>query len=75
MVPMGTTFAQRARAWLGRRVSLLLPVATASGLAAGGLAHLAGAAAAADAAWLATAALGLGYALWSAAESIVRGRL
>ena len=72
---MVTTFAQRAQAWLGRRAALLLLVATASGLAAGGLADLAAAGAVADAAWLATAAVGLGYAVWSAAESIVRGRL
>ena len=72
---MVTTFVQRAWAWLGRRAALLLLVATASGLAVGGLAHLAGAGTVADAAWLATAALGLGDALWSAAESILRGRL
>ena len=54
---------------------MLLLVATASGLAAGGLAHVAAAVAVADAAWLATAAVGLGYAVWSAAESIVRGGL
>ena len=69
------TIARRAGAWLGRRAALLLLVATASGLAAGGLALLARAGAVADAAWLATAAVGLGYALWSAAESILRGRL
>ena len=50
-------------------------MATALGLTAGGLARLAGASAIADAAWLATAALGLGYALWSAVESILHGRL
>jgi heavy metal translocating P-type ATPase len=72
---MMATAARRTRAWLGRRAALLLLVATASGLAAGGLARLAGAGAVADAAWLATAALGLGYALWSMADSILRGRL
>jgi cation transport ATPase len=72
---MVMTLVHRARAWLGRRAALLLLVATASGLAAGGLARLAGAGAVADAAWLATAAVGLGYALWSAAESILHGRL
>jgi heavy metal translocating P-type ATPase len=72
---MMATFARRARAWMGRRSALLLLVATASGLAAGGLARLAGAGAVADAAWLATAALGLGYALWSMAGSVLRGRL
>jgi heavy metal translocating P-type ATPase len=72
---MAVTLAQHARAWLSRRAALLLLVVTASGLAAGGLAHLAGAGAVADAAWLATAACGLGYALWSAVDSILRGRL
>ena len=69
------TLVHRTRAWLGRRAALLLLVATALGLAAGGLARLAGAGAVADAAWLATAAVGLGYALWSTAASIRRGRL
>jgi heavy metal translocating P-type ATPase len=72
---MVTTLIWRTQEWLGRRAALLLLVVSASGLAAGGLAHLAGADAVADAAWLATAALGLGDALWSAAESILRGRL
>jgi hypothetical protein len=40
----------------------------------GGLAWLAGAGTVTDAAWLA-AACGLGYALWSAADSIRRGRI
>ena len=72
---MMKTSARRAWAWLLRRSALVLLVVTASGLAAGGLAHLAGAGTVADAAWLATAACGLGYALWSAADSIRRGRL
>ena len=72
---MMARFIQRGRAWLGRRSALLLLLLTASGLAAGGLAYLAGAGAVADAAWLAAAAVGLGCALWSAAESILRGRL
>jgi len=68
-------FARRGWAWLLRRSALVLLVVTASGLAVGGLARLAGAGTVADAAWLATAACGLGYALWSAADSIRRGRL
>ena len=72
---MVTTFVRRTRAWLGRRAALILLVVTASGLAAGGLAYVAGAGPAADAAWLVTAAFGLGYAGWSAAASILRGRL
>ena len=71
---MVAILVRRMRAWLGRRAALLLLVVTASGLAAGGW-RLAGAGAVADAAWLVTAAFGLGYALWSAAESILRGRL
>ena len=62
-------------AWLSRRSAAALLGVTAAGLAAGGVAWLAGAGGVADAAWLAAAACGLGYALWSAAESIRRGRL
>jgi heavy metal translocating P-type ATPase len=64
-----------ASGWLSRRSAVLLLGVTAAGLAAGGVAWLAGAGGVADAAWLAAAACGLGYALWSAAESIRRGRL
>ena len=48
---------------------------TTVGLAAGGLAWLAGAGGVADTCWLVSAAFGLGYALWSAAGAIRRGRL
>ncbi|HEX8006456.1 MAG TPA: heavy metal translocating P-type ATPase, partial [Trebonia sp.] len=61
--------------WLRRRSALLLLTVTAAGLAAGGLARLAGVSVGADGTWLAAAACGLGYALWSAAGSIRRGRL
>jgi cation transport ATPase len=61
--------------WSRRRGALVLLVVTVSGLAAGGLARLAGAGEAADAAWLATAACGLGYAVWAAADDIRRGRV
>jgi cation transport ATPase len=54
---------------------MLLLVMTMSGLVAGGLARLAGAGGVADVAWLAVAACGLADALWSAADSIRRGRL
>jgi heavy metal translocating P-type ATPase len=54
---------------------LVLLALTVSGLAAGGLARLAGAGTVADAAWLATAGCGLGYALWSAVGSFRRGQL
>ncbi len=70
-----TRILQRTWAWLRRRSALALLVVTLSGLVAGGLARLAGAGAIADAAWLASAACGLVYAVWSAAESLRRGRL
>ncbi len=65
----------RAAAWFGRRSAVLLLGVTAVGLAAGGLAWLAGGRGAADACWLIAAAFGLGYALWSAVDAIRRGRL
>ena len=64
-----------AAGWLGRRSALLLLVVTAAGLAAGGGAWLAGAGGFADGCWLVSAGLGLAYALWSAADSLRRGRL
>jgi heavy metal translocating P-type ATPase len=60
---------------LGRRAAVLLLVLTAAGLAAGGVARLAGAASVADGCWLVSAGLGLAYALWSAADSLRRGRV
>jgi heavy metal translocating P-type ATPase len=60
---------------VGRRAAALLLVLTAAGLAAGGVARLAGAAGVADACWLVSAGLGLAYALWSAADSLRRGRV
>jgi heavy metal translocating P-type ATPase len=72
---MGSGFLRSAAGWLGRRSAVLLLAVTAAGLAAGGLAWLTGAAAVADGCWLASAAVGLGYALWSAADGIRRGRL
>ena len=61
--------------WLGRRSAVLLLSVTAAGLAAGGLAWLAGAVGVADGCWLVSAGLGLAYALWSAADSLRRGRV
>ena len=48
---------------------------TVAGLAGGGIADLAGAGAARDVLWLATAVVGLGYALWATAVSFFRGRV
>ena len=67
---MVKTIVQGAWGWLGRRAALVLLVVTISGLVVGGLARLAGAGTVSDVAWLATAACGLGYALWSAADSV-----
>ena len=72
---MVITVARRALAWLSHSSAPLLLAVTTAGLAAGGLGRLAGADAAADLAWLATAACGLGYALWVAVASLWRGRL
>jgi heavy metal translocating P-type ATPase len=64
-----------ARQRLTRAVALLPLAATASGLTAGGVLHLAGAAGAGDVTWIATGAFGALYALWTMAASIRRGRL
>ena len=72
---MDMTFVRGARAWLVRRSAPLLLIVTTAGLVAGGVAWLAGAGQAADAAWLATAACGLAYAFWVAAAGIARGRI
>src|SRR6185437_11251544 len=69
------TVARGALAWLNRQSAPLLLAATTAGLAVGGLSRLAGAGEAADLAWFATAACGLGYALWTAVASLRRGRL
>ena len=63
------------RVWLARRSAPLLLVVTTAGLTAGGVAWLAGADGAADAAWLSSAACGLAYASWVAVASIAHGRL
>jgi heavy metal translocating P-type ATPase len=72
---MDGTFVRGIRAWLVRRSALLLFVVTTAGMVAGGVAWLAGAGRAADAAWLATAACGLAYGLWVATASFVHGRI
>ena len=61
--------------WLVRHAAATLLVVTTSGLVAGGAAHLAGAAGAGNAAWLATGVLGAAYALWATAEALRRGRV
>jgi heavy metal translocating P-type ATPase len=64
-----------ATGWLGRRSAALLLSITVAGLAAGGVAWLAGARGVADGCWLVSAGFGLAYALWSAVDSLRRGRL
>ena len=72
---MTASVARGARAWLARRVALLLFLVTAAGLAAGGAARLVGADQAADLLWLGVAACGVAYACWVAVAAIARGRL
>ena len=72
---MTITAARDVRAWLVRRSAPLLLAVTTAGMIGGGAAWLAGADGAADAAWLATAACGLGYALWVAVASLAHGRV
>jgi heavy metal translocating P-type ATPase len=74
-VRVRNTSLRAVAGWLGRRSAVLLLAATAAGLAGGGIAWLAGMGGVADGCWLASAALGLGYALWSAVDSVRRGRL
>ena len=72
---MTASVARGARAWLARRVALLLLLVTAAGLVAGGAAWLAGVGEAADLLWLGVAACGVAYACWVAVAAIARGRL
>ena len=69
------TGARSVWSFLARRSAPLLLAVTTAGLVLGGIARLAGAGGAADLAWLATAAWGLGYALWAAVDSMRRGRV
>ena len=71
----GAVSLRSAASWLGRRSDLLLLIVTVAGLAAGGLAWAVGAHGVADACWLVSAGFGIVYALWSAADSLRRGRL
>ena len=72
---MSLGILHRGRDLVGRHSALLLLAVTLSGLAGGAVAALAGARPTADALWLATAAAGLGYALWATAGSLRRGRI
>ena len=64
-----------ASQWLGRNLAGLLLSASGAGLLAGGVARLAGAAAAGNAAWLVVGGLGAAYALWEVLDSLRHRRL
>lgn len=72
---MSSAWLRSGAGWLGRRSAALLLTVAAAGLAAGALARLAGASGVADWCWLGSAGIGLAYALWSAIDSLRRGRL
>jgi heavy metal translocating P-type ATPase len=61
--------------WLGRHLAVLLLVVALAGLLAGGLARLASAGAAGDAAWFVVGCCGAAYALWAMIDSLRRRRL
>ena len=61
--------------WLARHNALVLLAVITSGLAAGGVLWLAGAEGVGDAAWIAAGLCGVGYSLWSMADSLRHGRL
>jgi heavy metal translocating P-type ATPase len=63
------------RAWVGRVHPFALLCLTATGLAAGGALHLAGAGRGGDLAWAAAGSAGAAYAAWSMLETVRRGRL
>jgi heavy metal translocating P-type ATPase len=62
-------------AWLAPRLAAGLLAVTVAGLAAGLVLRAAGAGRAANAAWLAVAICGVGYACWSMAASLRRRRI
>ena len=62
-------------AWLGRHSALVVLTLTASGLAAGLLLWVAGAALARDAVWAAVGVCGAGYALWAMVDALRHRRL
>jgi heavy metal translocating P-type ATPase len=56
-------------------VAAVLLTVTTAGLLAGGMLHLAGAAGAGNAAWIAAGVCGAGYALWAMADALRGGRV
>ena len=72
----GVVSAQSNRpSWLGRHLAVLLLDVTGAGLVVGGALHLAGAATAGDALWVACGAIGAAYSLWTMVDSLRRGRV
>ena len=69
------SWAAEARDWLGRNLAVLLLALTVAGLLSGGLAALADATVARDAAWFAVGSCGAAYALWSMIDALRRRRL
>jgi heavy metal translocating P-type ATPase len=72
---MDTGPFRAARLWLAWTAEMAPLVVTVSGLFAGAVLHLAGAAGAGDAAWIAAGACGAAYALWAIADSLRRRRM
>lgn len=69
-----TSHRHGMRSWLGRYTAAALLGVTVTGLAAGGIMRLAGAAGAGNAAWLGVGVCGAAYALWAVADSLRRRR-
>ncbi len=61
--------------WLGRHLAVLLLDVTGACLVVGGALHLAGAATAGNAVWVASGAIGAAYSLWTMVDSLRRGRV
>jgi heavy metal translocating P-type ATPase len=74
IINMAVRFA-RGATWLGRHSAVVLLTLTASGLAAGLLLWLAGAAPVRDAVWAAVGVCGAAYALWAMVDALRHHRL
>ena len=75
IIIVGSGRLSRTLGWLAGRLPLVLLAVTVLIVAAGALAHLAGAGAAGDAAWLAAGALGAAYALWEIVAALRERRV
>ncbi len=72
---MNTGHLHAARLWLAGAAEMAPLIVTVSGLFAGAVLHLAGAAGAGDGAWIAAGACGAAYALWAIVDSLRRRRM